>query len=125
MEIYTSKKFSKPFETRNYSKINNAHIPMKANTTERISFFVGLLLPKKQIKVETMITPPVTRGYCMDASRCIKAITNKKLAILSMAPFAAPTVKALNVYLGSFFFLNIISNETPEITAVKIAIQTE
>ena len=61
----------------------------------------------------------------MDASRCIKAITNKKFANLLMPPFAALTTKALKEYPFTLCFLKKRSHSAPETAAVKMAIHIE
>ena len=39
--------------------------------------------------VDTIITPPVTIGYCTDAGKCANAINNNKFATLFNAPLPA------------------------------------
>lgn len=56
---------------------NRASIPANARITDMISFLLGLFFPKKQITVETIITPPVTIGYCTEASTCSSAMTSR------------------------------------------------
>lgn len=100
--------------------INSASIPTNASTTERISFFEGLFLPKKQMIVETIITPPVTMGYCTDASTCIRAITSRKLAMRLAIPFSAPTpTLAKRSLFSSPCFLKNSRSRTAEITTVQ------
>ena len=72
---------------------------MNANRTDKSSFFVGLYFLKQQMIVDTIITPPVTSGYCADASTCARAITNRRFATL----FAIPPTELIATDMGVFF----------------------
>ena len=47
-----------------------------ATATEIISLFDGLFFITKQARVEKMMTPPVTIGYCTDAGTNASAMTS-------------------------------------------------
>ena len=57
--------------------ITNKIIAMNAIATARISRLDGFFLPSAAITVETIMVPPVTIGYWIDACRCISATTRK------------------------------------------------
>ena len=82
---------------------------MNARETEIISRLLGLFLPKRHIAVDTIITPPVTMGYCTDAWTCASASTKIKFATLLILPLAAATAPAPSVYLGIWYFPLIAS----------------
>ena len=106
--------------------MKRVNIPIKATMTDKISFLLGLFFPKKQIIVETIITPPVTIGYCTDESTCISAITSIKFANLFAIPLKALTSSLNAEKRDSFLFLRKKNNkQASEITILQSAVNIE
>ena len=107
--------------------MNNASIPTKASPIEIMSLLLGLRSPKKHISVEIIMTPPVTMGYCTEASTCARAKTKRKFAILLVDPDIELTTSAPHVYgreVPFCLFFKII-HAIPESTMVVVAIHME
>lgn len=73
---------------------------MNAKITDKTSLFEGLFSLKQQITLDTIITPPVTRGYCAGASTCVTAITSRRFATRFAIPPTELTTTDIDVFLG-------------------------
>lgn len=83
---------------------------MKDRQTAPISFFAGFCFVNAARAVETMITPPVTKGYCTDAGNTASEIRSKKLAIRLRIP--PPALKRIARKLGTLTLFPIIIKAT-------------
>ena len=99
---------------------------MNAKITDKTSFLEGLFFLKQQITVETITTPPVTSGYCADASICKSAMTKNRLA----RRFTMPPNKLIAIDIGVFFGVSPfrgkkIAKTKADITALQSADKME
>lgn len=92
--------------------------------TDKSSFLFGLVFLKQLITVDTIMTPPVTIGYCREASTFASAITNKKLASLLVAPLAEAMQMLFAEGLSLNFKPPVNSRYAKDITKVERQINT-
>ena len=105
---------------------NSASIPANATIIESTSFFDGFLSPKKHMRVDTIITPPVTIGYCTDASTWDRAITRIRFAIrLKMTEPALMARVEIRGLSFSSFSRKKIKSIKKHITIVQRALRIE
>ena len=86
-------------------------------------FLSGFCLVNAAIAVETMITPPVTKGYCTDAGNTASEIRSKKLATRLRIP--PPALKRIARKLGVLTLVPIITQATRLMAADMTATQSE
>ena len=98
-------------------------MPVKDRQTAHISFFAGFRFVNAAMAVETMITPPVTKGYCTDAGNTAREIKSKRLATRLRIP--PPALKRIARKLGVLTLFPIMIKATRLMAADMTETQSE